>query len=296
MRRLLTIALVGTLALSGCARPDAVGDEFPAGTTEHDVRVDGVERRYQVTVPENLQDGAPLVLMLHGGFGSAEQARQAYGWDELAASEGFVVAYPDGLGRAWNVGDGCCGTSGERGVDDVAFIEAVVDQLRIGIDVASDRVFATGMSNGAMLSYRLACDTDTFRAIGPVAGTILGPCDDPAPTSVIHIHGEADESVHLDGSPGTGAENIDGMPIPDIAALWREVDGCDEPVVTVDAEVTTSLAACRDDRAVDLITIAGAGHHWPGSVPGRAQERFGAGEPYPGLDATATIWAFFAAH
>ncbi len=172
------------------------------------MRVDGVQRQYLVTVPENLQDGAPLVLVLHGGFGSAQQARQAYGWDELAASEGFVVG------------------------------------------VSADQVFATGMSNGAMLSYRLACDTDTFRAIGPVAGTILGPCDDPAPTSVIHIHGEADESVHLDGSPGTGAENIDGMPVPDIAALWREVDGCDDPVVTVDAEVTTSLADCRDDRAV----------------------------------------------
>ncbi len=296
MRRLLTIALIGILALSGCARLDAIGDEFPAGTTEHGCGSTAFDRQYLVTVPENLQDGAPLVLVLHGGFGSAQQARQAYGWDELAASEGFVVAYPDGLGRAWNVGDGCCGTSGERGVDDVAFIEAVVDQLRIGVGVSADRVFATGMSNGAMLSYRLACDTDTFRAIGPVAGTILGPCDDPAPTSVIHIHGEADESVHLDGSPGTGAENIDGMPVPDVAALWREVDGCDDPVVTVDAEVTTSLADCRDDRAVELITIAGAGHQWPGSATSRAQERAGAAEPYPGLDATATIWAFFAAH
>lgn len=296
MRRTVAIALTAVLLLSGCARLDAANDEFPVGTTQHDVRVGGVDRNYLVTVPENLPDGASLVLVLHGGFGSAEQAREAYGWDALAATEGFVVAYPDGLGRAWNAGDGCCGTSGERGIDDVAFLEAVVTQLKVGLDLSADRVFATGMSNGAMMSYRLACDTETFRAIGAVAGTILGTCDNPARASVIHIHGEADESVHLDGSPGTGAEQIDGMPIADANALWRAVDGCEEPVVTTETEITTSLATCADDRAVELITIAGAGHQWPGSVRSEAQERLGSDEPYAGLDATATIWAFFASH
>lgn len=95
----------------------------------------------------------------------------------------------------------------------------------------------------------------------------------------------------MDGEPGDGVGDVDGMPIADVNALWREVDGCDEPVVTSAAPVTTSSSPCPDDRTVTLITVAGAGHQWPGSVA-----REGAtDQPSDALDATAVIWEFFAA-
>lgn len=296
MKRFLAALVAAAVVLTGCAGSRTRSDEFPVGTSSHEVSVGGLSRSYLVTVPVGLRARSPLVVMMHGGFGTASQARESYGWDDVAAAEDIVVAYPDGLNRAWNAGDGCCGTSGEDGVDDVAFIEAMVGEIRAGLRIDDSRVYATGMSNGAMMSYRLACDTDTFAAIAPVAGTILGSCERPTPISVIAIHGEADDSVHMDGSAGNGAEGIDGMPVPEAVALWRDVDGCDAPAVTVEAAVTTSIAACRDRRTVELVTIAGAGHQWPGSARTAAQQRLGADVPYPDLDATSVIWAFFEAH
>ena len=275
------------LLLAGCAV------RLPTATEETGQKhsIDG-GRSYLLTVPEGVGSNAPLVVMLHGGFGSGSQAEKSYGWDELAASEGFIVAYPNGDGKAWNAGGGCCGSPGRDGTDDVAFIESVVADIEASHSIDASRVYATGMSNGALLAYRLACDTDLFAAIAPVAGTIVGDCDSPTPTSVLEIHGLADTSVRMDGSPGAGVASVDGMPVPDVNALWLAADSCPAPTVTTEGPVTTSTAACPDGRTVSLVTIDGAGHQWPGSKP----IRDAADPPSSALDATATIWEFFAGH
>ena len=292
MRRLsASLLLALSVVLAGCS---AQSPTLPEGSTATTLRSGGADRTYIVTAPADLPKNAPLVVVLHGGFGSAVQAQKAYGWDSLAAEQGFVVAYPDGLGKAWNAGAGCCGVSGEREVDDVAFIESVVREVSDDHSIDPARIFVTGMSNGGMMAYRLACDTDTFAAIAPVAGTLLGACVAPDPTSVLHIHGTADDSVHFDGSPGNGAENIDGMAIDELNTLWLEADGCDAPSITTEAPVTTSTATCGDDDTVTLITVDGAGHQWPGSERSKAQERLGTDEPSDALDATRVIWDFFA--
>ena len=276
--------------LTGCSTSVPASE----GTSTQTLRVDGVERAYVVTAPSEALEGAPLVIVLHGGFGTAVQAEKAYGWSELAAEKGFVVAFPDGLGRAWNAGDGCCGASGETGVDDVAFVQNLVSVLERQYSIDPDRVFVTGMSNGAMMAYRLACDTELFAAVASVAGTILGACDSPAPISVLAIHGDADESVRMDGTAGNGAENIDGLPVADVNQFWREIDECEEPAFE-EGDVTRTIATCGD-RAVELIVVAGAGHQWPGSEQTAGQELAGADKPSTALDATRTIWEFFAAH
>lgn len=288
MERILAVVSAALLliSLSACTR-----EPYPAGTSTQTIRVGGVEREFLLTVPSGTSRDAPLVIVMHGGLGSAEQAREAYGWDELAAKEGFVVAYPDGLGRAWNAGDGCCGSSGEKGVDDVGFIEQLVAEVSRRVPIDEDRVYATGMSNGAMMSYRLACDSDVLAAIAAVAGTVLGDCDAPDPLSVLAIHGDADESVRMDGEPGGGLENIDGMPIADVNELWREVDGCGEPERVL-GDVSTTIADCGE-LSVELVVVAGAGHQWPGSSPTRGQEALGADEPSTAVDATTVIWQFF---
>jgi polyhydroxybutyrate depolymerase len=101
----------------------------------------------------------------------------------------------------------------------------------------------------------------------------------------------ADEAVRMDGSPGAGIATVDGMPVADVNALWRTTDNCSDPQVTTSGPVMTSTAACADGRSVSLVTIEGAGHQWPGSE----KIRDGGDPPSTALDATSTIWAFFAA-
>ena len=280
------VATAATLALSGCG---ALRDGRTPGEAEpRTITVDGVERDYRLYVPAVLADDPALVVMMHGGVGSARQAERAYRWNDQADAEGFVVAYPDGSSRTWNAG-GCCGGAEREGVDDVAFVTALVEQLQDEFDITGDRTFATGVSNGAMMSYRLACETELFAAIAPVAGTIVIPCDDPAPTSVLHIHGLDDSQVRMDGGPGDGIGDVDGMPITDAIDLWRAVDSCGDPVITEEPPVTTSTSVCTDGHRVTLVTVADAGHQWPGSV---AREG-AADQPSDALDATALIWEFF---
>src|SRR6266542_5157522 len=116
----------------------------------------GRGRSYRLYRPPGLSQAptAPLVLVLHGGFGSGAQVEQAAGWDPVADRHGFVVAYPDGIGRSWNAGS-CCGPARQQRVDDVAFLAALIDHLGTAENVDPGRVFVTGVSNGAMMAYRL---------------------------------------------------------------------------------------------------------------------------------------------
>lgn len=273
-------------SLTGCRPEDAPADEAPAGSSGHTVVSGETNRTFELFRPKSLPEAAPLVVMLHGGFGSGTQAQQAYGWDELAEREHFVVVYPDGLDRAWAVGGGCCGNPGRTGVDDVAFIKEVVSRVKQLVPIDSTRVYATGMSNGGIFAYRLACDTKLFAAIGPVAATLLGPCPTPAPVSVLHIHGAADANVRMDGRVGEGVAKIDGPSVSEVLAIWHKANECAAPTETTTSPLTTTVAACRDGRSVKLITIAGAGHQWPGS---------GRKSAVP-LDATRELWNFFAAY
>jgi polyhydroxybutyrate depolymerase len=278
MRVLALLAAV--VALAGCsamsAGTPAATAGFPDGTSVHTIIVGGLDRSYRVHKPAGLPASAPLVVMLHGGFGSGEQAERAYGWDGLADSAKFVVAYPDGIARAWNV-HGCCGRPSRDGIDDVGFITAMVDEIGRGIGIDRSRVYATGISNGGMMSYTLACNSDMFAAIGPDSATQLDPCGSPHPTSVMHVHGTADRLIRYDGGPGEGVAHVNGPPVPEVNAFWRNVDQCGEPVVTIDGALTTSTANCAGNRGVVLITVDGGRHEWPSF-------------------ATHELWQFFAAH
>lgn len=292
MRRILAVLIAVTsltVALTGCGiRGDHPDPATPVGTESRVIDMAGVERAYRVHIPAQLAADPALVVMMHGGVGSAKQAERAYGWNGEADAAGFVVAYPDGRSRTWNAGD-CCGGAERAEVDDVAFITALVHELQAEFGISGDRTFATGMSNGAMMSYRLACETELFAAIAPVAGTIVTACESPAPTSVLHIHGLEDGSVRMDGEPGNGIGEVDGMPIADAVEVFRAADACGDPVVTEEPPVTTSASSCPDGRRVVLVTIADAGHQWPGSVA-----REGAtDQPSDALDATEMIWEFF---
>jgi polyhydroxybutyrate depolymerase len=285
----LTALLGVLLALSGCPGAARTETGFPDGTSLHTMTFGGLNRSYRVYQPAALAAAAPLVVMLHGASGNGEQAENSYGWDPLADSAKFVVAYPDGVGRAWN-GHGCCGQPARENIDDVGFITAMVGQISAALAIDKSRVFATGMSNGGIMSYALACNSGIFAAIGTNSATQLDACAAPHPTSVIHIHGTADRLVPYNG--GQGASTVNGPSVADVNAFWRNVDQCGPPDITTNAPVTTSIAACADNRSVVLITIEGARHQWPGG----STLLEGADPTSHALNATQTIWQFFADH
>jgi polyhydroxybutyrate depolymerase len=279
MLRRIAMLLGIVLVVAGCSvlHPTPPSG-FIEGTSIHTIRAGGQDRVYRLHKPSGLTGPAGLVVVLHGGFGSAEQAERSYGWDQLADSSKFVVAYPDGVRRAWNVnGGGCCGKPAREHIDDVGFITAAVADVTKHVRIDGSRIYATGMSNGAMMSYTLACNTTLFAAIGPVAGTQLDPCRSPHPVSVMAVHGTADPNVPYGGGEGHGFAHINGPPIPELNALWRKIDQCQSPTETTDGPVTTSTAGCADHRGVVLVTVGDGGHHWPDF-------------------ATAKLWEFFAGH
>lgn len=173
----------------------------------------------------------------------------------------------------------------------------MVSAIRRQAPIDPRRIYATGISNGGMMDYRLACDTSIFAALGPDSATLLGTCPHPSPVSVIHIHGTADTTMPFNGGPGDGRTVIDGPAVPSVVAAWRKTDRCPAPSTKVARPLTTTPARCPDGRAVELIAIAGAGHQWPGSASHPLRERLlGTSPPSTALNATATIWSFFAAH
>ncbi len=262
----------------------------------------GLTRTYRVFRPDSLGRGAPvpLVIMLHGGFGTGLGAERSYHWDAAATRFGFVVLYPDGIQRAWNAGE-CCGAPQRNGIDDVGFLSALIERVARDQNVDGRRIYITGMSNGAMMAYRMACEAPLdIAAIGPVAGTFAVPCERAKPTSVLAIHGLADQNVPFEGGvarKGFGGQTV-RRPVPASVARWREIDGCAPPVSRSDGLVTFVRSACAQNRTVELITIAGAGHQWPGGnpPPAVAEALLHLDEPSNALDATATLWSFFAAH
>lgn len=294
-RAALAVVAAVMIAATGCGQGDQ-SRRLPTGSSSHTLRVGGAARTFHAYRPARLPSPAPLVVMLHGGFGNGKQAQRTYGWDAAADAGGFVVAYPDGIRRAWSVGGGCCGRPGRDAVDDVGFLTAMVGDIQRKVPIDTKRIYATGVSNGGFMAYRLACDTTMFAAIGPDAATLLGDCPAPAPASVIHIHGTADESVRYDGAPGTGPGRIDGPAVPEVAARWRATGKCAEPAVSTSGAVTTSTAGCPEGRTVTFITIDGAGHQWPGSADTPGRRLLDLDPPSTALNATDTIWRFFKAH
>jgi polyhydroxybutyrate depolymerase len=277
------MTLAGML-LIGCASADHAGmpADVAEGTSIQTIDVDGTPRTFRLFRPETLSSAAPLVIVIHGWGFSAEQAEQDYGWNEVAETHRFVVAYPEGVGQSFNAGGACCGPAADRDVDDVEFITAIVEELVQHLPIDERRIYAAGFSNGGVLAYTLACRTSLFAAIGAVAATHVGSCDDPRPTPVMHIHGTADAIVRLDG----GAAVVPGaQPVPAVIMKWRRINDCDAPRESRRGPVITSTAVCPGNRDVTLTVIDGEGHSWPGQTGSQSS-----------WDATAALWAMFSRH
>jgi len=217
------------------------------------------------------------------------------GFDAVAAREGFVAAYPAGLGRTWNAG-ACCGAAARDQVDDVGFMAALIERLLDGLGADPARVFLTGISNGGMLAYRVAAERpDLIAAIAPVAASMVPPAEPRAPVSVLAIHGTSDLNAPYGG--GIGPRSLSGVdypPVRQVVERWAAACGtAPAPLVDRRGVVTRETwTGGRRGTEAQLVTIEGGGHSWPG---GR-QLAAVLDPPSPALDATDEIWRFFVAH
>jgi polyhydroxybutyrate depolymerase len=151
-----------------------------------------------------------------------------------------------------------------------------------------------------MMAYRLAAQLPgRLAAIGPVAGTMACEAPQASPVSVCHIHGLADFHVPFAGGRGGRSLAKDWRrPVPEVIAEWRSVDGCGPGRVWQNNPVRIDAATGIDGTEVALVTVAGAGHQWPGSLasPGRVMRVLQLDPPSTAIDATAMLWSFFEAH
>jgi polyhydroxybutyrate depolymerase len=270
--------------------------------------VGGRERTYRLHVPPSGGEAKlPLVIVLHGGGGNGENAARMAQMDGRADHEKFFVVYPDGTGpvkgrlRTWSTWN-CCGYALNENVDDVAFIRELIRRLRDQYPIDRKRIYAAGLSNGAMLAHRLGCElADEIAAIAPVAGALNSEtCAPSEPVSVIVFHGTADEHVLYEGGMGVkqfpGAKPRVDRPVSHAVSTWARVDGC-APVPQTETMGTVTkraYASCRNGSEVVLYTIAGQGHAWPGGVPGIGNGNVD--PPTREISATNLMVDFFLAH
>ena len=304
----MSLRAVAAFVLAGLL---ATGDAQAASPTpdgRQSLQHQGLERGYVVRLPSTAPPAGqrwPVVLVLHGGGGDAAITERTTGFTAVGQREGFVVVYPEGTGRlgnhllTWNAGH-CCGQALQRQVDDVGFIRALIDKLVVDYPVDAKRVYATGISNGGMMSHRLGIELpDKLAAIAPVVAALFGDEKKPAQgVSALMINGALDTSVPLaGGTPGGRFANAwDGahpLPATAQASFWAAADGCSgAPEVTTQGVVQRTRYRCPAGRDVELLVLADHPHAWPGGERG---SRLGA-TPSTALNASDEIWGFFKRH
>jgi polyhydroxybutyrate depolymerase len=274
----------------------------------HTLEVDGITRSYHLHVPSAVGPApAPLVLVFHGGGGTGPGTQRLTRFTALADREGFLVAFPEGVEKNWNDGREFTGSRAHRDhVDDVAFVAALIDAIGRAHAVDLRRVYATGISNGAIFSHYLAARLSArIAAIAPVVGGIADPPEawlrPEQPVSVLMLQGTRDPLVpYHGGAVAFGRGKI--LDTEEAARRWAALNGGREPVrepLPAAGQdrcggLRTIYPGGRDGSEVTLVRLDGGGHTWPGGVQYLPQLLIG--RVCRDFDATELIWAFFKAH
>jgi polyhydroxybutyrate depolymerase len=241
---------------------------------------DGLTRSYRLHTPTGYMGDSiyPLVVNMHGLGSNAIEQEFYTAFNDVADSAGFLVVYPNGINETWNI-------SSETGVDDVGFISALIDTLNTQYNIDLNRVYATGMSMGGFMSYRLACELDErIAAIASVTGLqAFYPCNPDRPVPVMHFHGTADPVVPYAGVPTTISNwvNYNSCPIDPVITDLPDIDTNDNSTVTV-----SYYGLCDESTEVILYTIINGEHTWPGAS-------FIIGVTNQDIKASYEIWNFF---
>ena len=265
------------------------------------------ERTYLVHIPKSYDPNkpSPVVLALHGAAMNGSMMVWFSGLTKKSEEAGFIVVYPSGTGTGpflvWNAG-GFNRKRSEGKPDDVAFINKLLDDLGTLVKIDDKRVYACGMSNGGMMSYRLAAElSDRIAAIAPVAGTIAIEKIKPnRPVPVIHFHGTKDTLVSFEGRKGNENSFMRLKSVEESIQTWVKINGCDETpkteTISKDGDklkvTRTNYVNGKDGSEVVLIVIEGGGHTWPGQQPPVGF----IGKSTKDISANDIMWEFFQRH
>lgn len=295
----IALTVLGVLALAVVAygaylifRPEPP----PATDYTNTIDISGQDRPYHVHLPPGYNERRewPVVLMFHGLTQTVEGARVMSQFDALADEENFIVVYPEGFLRAWQTDD-----IDYLGVDDLAYLNAVLDEIEVDLSVDTRRIYSTGFSQGAHMQHRLACEMpDRIAAFGPVAGIMSaiqpGTCDPGRPIPMILINSVDDQRVPYE------RRFNEMLGVPETIDFWVGHDNCNpEPVVedlpdADPADGTTvsrhTYSGCDAGVEVVLYRIEGAGHTWAGGTPFDPRAF---GLTSTDINASRTLWEFF---
>ena len=295
----LTYIAVAVLA----AEPLTPGNHF------RKLELAGVERSYHVHVPPqyDAKQPTPVVLAFHGAMTNGPIMALSSGLSAKADKAGFIVVYPNGTGKGklaliWNSG-GLLDPIVKTLPDDVEFVRKLLDDLATVVHVDPKRVYATGISNGGFMCYRLAAElSDRIAAVAPVCGALgLDKCQPTRPVSVIHFHGTADRLVPFNGPDERTPKSLSFKSVQETIRIWAKLDGCpEEPKVTdlpdKEKDETTVKREVygpgKDGSEVVLYTIKNGGHTWPG----RPWAVLFLGKTTQDISANDLIWEFFQRH
>jgi polyhydroxybutyrate depolymerase len=268
----------------------------------------GLTRSYLARVPakSDVLSALPLVIVLHGGGGSGTSIRNVTKFDAVADANGFVVAYPDGYSNSWNDGRGTTDAE-EAGVDDVAFVSALIDDVAVRTRIDTRRVYVTGISNGGMMSIRLACQlSGRIAAAAPVAANmpnlLVANCAPTRAVPMMFVHGDLDPLLPRAGGVVPFGDGSSVLSTTASVAFWNDRNGCaatPASTTTIDPTVDgTSIADARyapctggaENRFYD---VGGGGHTWPGGVQYLPVSTIG--RTSTDINAGQEAWQFFRA-
>ena len=316
MKGLLAIAALTVSGLSALAEDPPPSARLQAGRHALTIEVAGWTRRFSVHVPGGYDPAvpAPLVLVFHGAGGSGTAYLDTNGWARLAERERFVVVAPDGLPatprrepnflsnpQIWNSGQ-LRPLSLRARIDDVAFVRALLDDLQRRLNLDPDRIYATGHSNGAGLTFLLGAQlSDRLAALAPVASHCWQANPRPAhPRPTLYLVGTQDPIVPIDGGKVALPWDTDTErpPLRQTFERWSKALGC-APTPTLvredDAVRVERYAPGPSGADLTVYWIKGQGHGWPGGEASGLPARW-IGPSVTTVDATETIWRFFQAH
>lgn len=276
----------------------------------------GLERTYRIHIPASYDKAnpGPLLIVLHGGGGTGEGMVKLTrgGFNRLSDKEGFIVVYPDGFEKHWNDGrENVSYRTHREKIDDVGFIAALIDVLAKQYKLDTKRVYSTGISNGAMMSFRLDCElSEKIAAIAPVAGAmpenLPARCSPSRPVPVLMISNTEDRLVPWEGGDIRFGRKTFGrtLSVPETVKYWVNHNQCSSsPSISMEPDrdpkdgtrVRKELySECRESSEVVLYAVEGGGHTWPGGDQYLPQWIIG--KTNRDIDANEVIWDFFKRH